>query len=90
MHRTEVKSSQIHAIGYDPATEKMEVEFTTWQPSKPRAVYEFSNVTPEQHAEFMAAGSKGSHFNQTFKTDAKRWPYRRMEPEVQNDGPAVA
>lgn len=51
-----VESSNLHSIGYDPATQKMNVKF------KSGGHYEYSDVPPEAHAAFMAAPSKGKHF----------------------------
>lgn len=51
-----VESSNIKAIGYDPANKVLKVQFlsgVTWQ---------YSGVPPEEHAALMDAESKGSYF----------------------------
>jgi hypothetical protein len=52
-----VESSNIKAIGYDPATKTLSVEFRSGHSAN------YSDVSPEQHADFMAAPSKGKHFH---------------------------
>lgn len=62
---TPVKSSNIEAIGHDPATREMHVRFSGGK------TYVVHGVSPEQHAEFMAASSKGSHYSATFRKTHK-------------------
>lgn len=54
---TPVKSSSIEAIGYDPASKTLTAKF------KSGAAYHYENVSPDQHANLMAADSIGSHFH---------------------------
>ncbi|MEP7219380.1 MAG: KTSC domain-containing protein [Bacteroidota bacterium] len=51
-----VRSSAIHAIGYDAGERMMEVIFTGG------GIYQFSNVPPHVFAGFRAAASKGNYF----------------------------
>lgn len=53
---SEVRSSALDRVGYDPASRRMEVVF----PSGSRAVYR--NVPPEVHRGLMEAPSVGSHY----------------------------
>jgi hypothetical protein len=55
-------SSNIHAVGYDPATMIMRVQF------KNGSTYTHADVPPERHAEFMQAASKGSHYHNNFRS----------------------
>ncbi len=55
-----VKSTNIRAIGHDPATSTLRVEF------KNGGIYEFPAST-EDHAALMASDSKGKHFYQHFR-----------------------
>jgi KTSC domain len=50
----EVTSSNILAIGYFPDDEKLYVEF------KGGSIYEYTQVKPGRHSDFMAADSKGA------------------------------
>lgn len=63
MNRLPVKSSNIAAIGYDSASRKMEVEFTTG------AVYEYSNVSPSTVRAFRKAKSIGRYFSKHIKSN---------------------
>lgn len=53
MEREMVESSTVLSIGYDPATETLEVEF------KNGGIYQYYNVPAPLHQEFMASESKG-------------------------------
>ena len=68
MNRTPVKSSMIASLGYDPATQTLEVEFT-----KNHAVYQYSDVTPELFKEFMDSPSKGSFLRQRIQLGGHRF-----------------
>lgn len=60
-----VKSSQIHAIGYDAETKTLAVQFLS--KGKPGAVYHYFDVKPEVYAAFEASDSKGKYFSQWIK-----------------------
>lgn len=74
---TPVASSQIHAIGHDPATNTLAIQFKG-KDGGAGSIYHYENVTPHQHAEFMAATSIGAHFGQHFKKNAAH-PYTRQK-----------
>lgn len=57
----EVESSTISHVGYDNGT--LSVRFK----SNPKVVYDYLDVTAEEHAAFMAADSLGSHHHKNFK-----------------------
>jgi len=57
MQMERVESSNVKAIGYDAAAETMRVEFANG------GAYDFSGVSAEKHADFLAADSKGKHFH---------------------------
>lgn len=75
-----VESSQIKAAGHDPAENRLFVEFHVKDPAK-RSVYSYENVTPEHHAAFMAAESKGRHFGAGIKSHPDAHPFRRLNVE---------
>lgn len=56
MTRTDVSSTSIASVGYDPDTETLEVEFTNG------GVYQYDDVSAEQHAALLAAPSIGKYF----------------------------
>jgi KTSC domain len=57
-----VKSSNIEAIGHDPASATLRVKFHSGH------TYDYPNVTAAEHREFLAASSPGSHFHRTFRS----------------------
>ena len=56
MEHKPVKSSNIKSIGYDPASKKMQVRFSSG------ATYEYLGVTVEEHFALVGAESIGAHF----------------------------
>ena len=62
MTMTPVKSSTVKAVGHDPATNTMDVQFHSGE-----KVYTVPNVSAEQHQAFMNAPSKGKHFYKYFR-----------------------
>jgi len=59
MTRQPVQSSNLKSVGYDPATKKMQVEF-----SGSGQVYEYDGIEPHEHQQLVGAASVGSHFSQ--------------------------
>jgi hypothetical protein len=55
MQLTTVKSSMIHAVGYDAETQTLEVIFNSG------GIYFYDDVPPKVYEELMAAESKGSY-----------------------------
>mgnify|MGYP001558161838 CR=1 FL=1 len=70
-----VKSSQIHAIGRDPATSIMHIQFKG--AAGPGSTYAYENVSLEQFAAFKGAESIGHHFGAHFKKNEKH-PYKKL------------
>lgn len=58
MTREPVQSSNIVSVGYDPATQTLEIEF------KGGGVHQYSGVPADKHAAFMKARSVGGYFYQ--------------------------
>lgn len=57
MDRDPVSSSNIVSLGYDAASETLEIEF------KDGSVYQYYNVGEHLYQQFVAAPSKGQFFN---------------------------
>ena len=69
MNRHQVASSNVRAIGYDTATQTLEVEFHSgW-------VYQYYGVPEILHQQIMEASSKGQFLNQYIKN---AFPYSRV------------
>ncbi|MCZ7563875.1 MAG: KTSC domain-containing protein [Burkholderiales bacterium] len=63
MERKRINSSRIRAVGYDPKTRVMEVEFSDGK------MMAYSGVSPEIHRQFMAAPSPTSFFEDKIEED---------------------
>ena len=63
-----IESSQLHAIGYDPASQTLAIEFNS---NHDKLTYEYPNCKPELYEALLAAESKGSFFYKQVKTN---WP----------------
>ncbi|MDR6887840.1 MULTISPECIES: KTSC domain-containing protein [Variovorax] len=59
-----VKSNQLASIGYDAASKTLAATFTRG----PGTVYQYQNVEPQLHADFLAAESIGTFFGQRIKS----------------------
>lgn len=64
-----VSSSNISAVGYDPDTETLRVQFTNG------SIYEYKNVPSVLFDEFLAAGSLGSFLNRNIRYS---FPYEKI------------
>jgi len=69
MERKRVNSSKIRAVGYDPKSQLLEVEFSDGR------VVAYSGVSPEIHRQFMNAPSPVSYFEDKIAED---YPARRL------------
>lgn len=69
MDRYSVASSNISSIGYDTATETLEVEFLSG------AVYQYYNVNQNMYDRLMQESSKGRFLNTYIKN---AYPYTRV------------
>lgn len=58
-----VQSNRIGAIGYDPASKTLAVQFKAGA----RAIYHYPGVEPETFEEFRAAKSLGTYFGQNLQ-----------------------
>ena len=70
MHRTPIESKAITSIGYASAEQRLEVRFHDG------GVYEYRDVPPDMHQQFLVAASKGQYFNNTIRG---RFAYTRSK-----------
>lgn len=68
MEREPVSSSNVVSIGYEPASETLEVEFNS-------GIYQYYNVPEPLYQQLMEAGSKGSFMHVNIK---HAFPYARV------------
>lgn len=69
MQKQPVSSTNLRSVGYDNATQTLEVEFLSG------SVYQYYNVPPQIHEELMRAPSKGQFLNIYIKN---AYPYSRV------------
>ncbi|MDH3348716.1 MAG: KTSC domain-containing protein [Desulfobulbaceae bacterium] len=69
MNRSCVASTSVASIGYDEATETLEVEFLNG------SIYQYYNVPISIYEQNMQAGSKGKFLNMYIKN---AYPYSRV------------
>jgi len=69
LNRTGVGSSNVASIGYDPATETLEVEFLAG------SVYQYYNVPGNVYESLMRSPSKGGFINAYVKNF---YPFSRV------------
>lgn len=67
MERIPVKSSNIAAIGWQPETETLEVEFLSKKEGVPGAVHQYEAVDYDDYHQFLNAKSVGTHFHEFIK-----------------------
>lgn len=73
MERVSVNSSQISEIGYDKATNVLEIEFKA-----DGSVYQYQNVDEKLYTELMEAESVGSFFSKNIKKNPAKYPFTNM------------
>ena len=69
MRRVAVSSSSLRAVGYDPDSQTLEIEFQSGN------VYQYFGVPQEVHDDLMAADSLGTYFSASIKD---HYPSRRV------------
>jgi hypothetical protein len=70
MNRVPVSSSNLRAIGYDPNTRTLEVEFLNG------GLYSYSGVPASVHPGLISAASHGSYFDANIKKGG--YPYTKL------------
>lgn len=68
---TPVSSTNLHAVGYDPATSQLLVQF------KNGTVYQYNNVTQQVHTAMMA-GDPGLYFAEIIKPQRYSMPFVKL------------
>jgi len=70
MKRIPLTSSNLAAVGYDPKSKTLEVEF------KNGTIYQYDHVPVDVYAELMTAESHGSYFSKNVKNGG--FAFRRI------------
>ena len=69
MQRTPVSSSDLKSVGYDAASNTLEIEFNSG------GVYQYANVPAGTYQGLLNASSKGTYFHQNIKNN---YSYRKL------------
>lgn len=77
-----VQSSQVKAVGHDPATNTLAVQFMHGAGH----IYHYPNVTAEAHKAFVESESIGKHFGQHIK----QLPFEKYEAPADVETKAYA
>ncbi len=64
-----VESDVIHAIGYDPQIQMLEIIFNNG------TIYQYRGVPPEVFAGLKNSESKGRYFNENIRDEFQYWLY---------------
>lgn len=75
-----VESSQIHAIGHDPLTNTLAIQFKS--KGGPGSTYHYGNVPASMHADMLKAKSIGTFFGAHLKADPKKHPFTKQPPKA--------
>jgi hypothetical protein len=70
MQRQHVSSSNLKAVGYDPSTKTLEIEFLNG------GLYQYSNVPQNIYDGLMLASSHGQYFDSHIKKGG--FPYHKL------------
>ena len=71
-----VDSSAIARVNYDPATRKLLIQFHGKTGGAPGPTAEYDNVSTDTNKRFMTADSKGSFFHKHIRGNAEKHPWR--------------
>ena len=71
MNRTQITSSNLRSVGYDPATSTLEVEFRHGD------VYQYFDVPAARHTGLLSAYSHGAYFDTFIKNGGYAYQHIR-------------
>ncbi len=73
-----VESSKIHAIGHDPETQTLAIQFKKFKTGEAGSTYHYANFSEEKFAEFKGAESIGRYFGQNIQKEVIAHPYVKV------------
>lgn len=73
----DVSSSQIAAIGHDPETNTLAIQFKNWK-GEVGSTYHYANFTTEDFEAFKNAESLGRHFGKHIKPETEKFPFIKV------------
>ena len=75
MELQRVQSTNLHSVGYDPATRELRIRFLK-AGEQPGRTYSYENVDPALHKGLLAATRKGKYFHRHI---ADKHKYRPLD-----------
>jgi len=81
----QVESNQIHAIGHDPATNTLAIQFKA--KGGAGSTYHYANFDAQAFETFKSAKSIGQHFGAHIKLNTEKHPFVKV-PVVESVGEA--
>jgi KTSC domain len=76
-----VKSSNVAAIGYDPSSQSLFVQFLS------SGTYEYSGVSRQRHRALMKARSQGTYFHAKIRN---KYTFRKLAADIPTEKAAPA
>jgi hypothetical protein len=73
-----VESSKIHAIGHDPETQTLAIQFKNFKTGEGGSIYHYANFTADQFEAFKSAESIGKHFGLHIQKAVEAHPYVKV------------
>ncbi len=67
-----LSSTNLRAIGYDPDTMTMQIQFNNG------SLYSYANIEPQTYEDMMASGNPGEYFATIIKPQRVRYAYTRV------------
>jgi hypothetical protein len=80
---TPVESSQIHAIGHDPETNTLAIQFKG--KNGPGSVYHYENFPADKFEQFKGAESIGRYFGANIKPATDAHPFTRQPDKKEEE-----
>ena len=71
-----VESSQIHAVGHDPETNTLAIQFKS--KTGPGSVYHYQNISADKYTALVSADSIGKHFGAHIKPHTTIHPFKKI------------
>lgn len=76
-----VSSSNMAALGYDPDSQVLTVQFHG-KDEKSGRVYQYQNVPAWLYGDMLGSDSVGMFFNQTIRANGQLYPFKVVEPSA--------
>lgn len=89
VHLAPVESSQIEAIGHDPVTKTLVIEFKRRPGDAQGSIYRYANVSGALFADLRDAKSVGTFFYKHIKPAAEKYPYVKISSAKREEAAEV-